>query len=289
MPASAITRSFVLFLGLIVLAGLPACARPTEPPPALAGSKVRPEARPAGQPGRRATLGYGDELSVAVWRQEDLKTTVRVDEAGRIQLPLVGEVAAGGRTVSELRADLTQAYARYLVDPQVTVNASTLRSQTALVLGEVKAQGVVTVDHDMPLFEAVARVGGFTDTAGKSTVVLFRAMDSPTPKAYILDMQLGTSLGKNTAGFDRFLEPGDVLYVPKSTWANIDDFLGHMNSIMNAFINAERLVIFLPQLRDAIDDLSKGPVNQVSTVIQQSQPVAGEYLSNSQGGVIAVQ
>ncbi|MHC1791160.1 polysaccharide biosynthesis/export family protein [Solidesulfovibrio sp.] len=289
MPAPAASRAFVLMLSLVALLGLWACARPTAPPPATASSKVRPEARAAGQSVRRAVLGYGDELSVAVWRQEDLKTTVRVDEAGRIQLPLVGEVAAGGRTVSELRGELARAYARYLVDPQVTVTAATLRSQTALVLGEVKTQGVITVDHEIPLFEAVARVGGFTDSAGKNMVVLFRAIDSDAPKAYILDMRLGTSVGKGTAGFDRFLEPGDVIYVPKSVWANIDEFLGHMNSIMNAFINAERLVIFLPQLRDAIDDLSKGPISQVGTVIQQSQPVAGEYLSNSQGGVIAVQ
>jgi polysaccharide export outer membrane protein len=80
-----------------------------------------------------------------------------------------------------------------------------------------------------------------------------------------------------------------VLYVPQSAWANFNEFLGHLNAVASAFINAERLVIFLPQLRDAINNLSQGPVNQGNTVIQQSQPVAGEYLSNSQGGVIAVQ
>jgi polysaccharide export outer membrane protein len=148
---------------------------------------------------------------------------------------------------------------------------------------------VVAVDHDIPLFEAVARAGGFTDNAGKSAVVLFRALDSDAPKAYVLDMKLGTSLGQGTAGFDRFLEGGDVLYVPKSAWASFDEFLGHLNAVVNAFINVERLTIFLPQLRDAIDDLSKGPVTVTTTAIQQSQPIAGEYLSNSQGGVIAVQ
>ena len=289
MPVCATLSSRALLVFLAAALCLCACAKPTAPPPAVATSKTRPEARTADMAARRAALGYGDELSVAVWRQEDLKTSVRVDEAGRIQLPLVGEVTAGGRTISELRADLTRAYAKYLVDPQVTVTAANIRSQTALVLGEVKAQGVVVVDHDIPLFEAVARTGGFTDNAGKSTVVLFRALDSDAPKAYILDMKLGTSLGKGTAGFDRYLEGGDVLYVPKSAWANFDEFLGHFNAVVSAFINAERLVIFLPQLRDAINDLSKGPVETTATVIQQSQPVAGEYLSNSQGGVISVQ
>lgn len=289
MPASAFLRLPALLLCLAAAWSVVACARPTAPPPAVTASKTRPEARTTDQPTRRAGLGYGDELSVAVWRQDDLKTSARVDEAGRIQLPLVGEVAAGGRTVSELRVELTRAYAKYLVDPQVTVTVSTVRSQTALVLGEVKTQGVVPVDHDIPLFEAIARAGGFTDNAGKSTVVLFRALESEAPKAYVLDMKLGTSLGANTAGFDRYLEAGDVIYVPKSGWANFEEFLGRLNAMVNAFINTERLVIFLPQLRDAINDLAKGPVSQTTTVIQQSQPVAGEYLSNSQGGVISVQ
>ena len=289
MPVRPFSRRVALLLCLAAALSIAACARPTAPPPAVASSKTRPEARSADLPARRAVLGYGDELSVAVWRQEDLKTTVRVDEAGRIQLPLVGEIPAGGRTVSELRAELTRAYAKYLVDPQVTVTASTIRSQTALVLGEVKSQGVVAVDHDIVLFEAIARAGGFTENAGQSTVVLFRALDSEAPKAYILDMKLGTSVGKGTAGFDRYLEGGDVLYVPKSAWANIDDFLNHMNAVVNAFINSERLIIFLPQLRDAINDLTRGPVNQTTTIIQQSQPVAGEYLGNQQGGVVSVQ
>ncbi|KHK00638.1 polysaccharide biosynthesis/export family protein [Desulfovibrio sp. TomC] len=289
MPVCATMPSRILLVYLATAVCLCACARPTAPPPATATSKTRPEAQSAAVAARRATLGYGDELSIAVWRQDDLKATARVDEAGRIQLPLIGEVAAGGRTISELRADLTRSYAKYLVDPQVTVTAATIRSQTALVLGEVKTQGVVPVDHDIPLFEAVARAGGFSDNAGKSTVVLFRGLDSDAPKAYVLDMKLGTSLGKGTAGFDRYLEGGDVLYVPKSAWADFDEFLGHLNAVVNAFINTERLVIFLPQLRDAINDLSKGPVNTTTTVIQQSQPVAGEYLSNSQGGVISVQ
>ncbi|MFP5259726.1 MAG: polysaccharide biosynthesis/export family protein [Acidobacteriota bacterium] len=289
MPVRPFSRRGALLLCLAAALSITACARPTAPPPAVASSKTRPEARSADLPARRAMLGYGDELSVAVWRQEDLKTTVRVDEAGRIQLPLVGEIPAGGHTVSELRTELTRAYAKYLVDPQVTVTASTIRSQTALVLGEVKSQGVVPVDHDIALFEAIARAGGFTESAGQSTVVLFRALDSEAPKAYILDMKLGTSVGKGTAGFDRYLEGGDVLYVPKSAWANIDEFLNHMNAVVNAFINTERLIIFLPQLRDAINDLTRGPVSQTTTVIQQSQPVAGEYLGNQQGGVVSVQ
>lgn len=276
-PVLAILAAMVLLLA--------ACAKPTAPPPASATSK---SAGSIAAP-RRATLGYGDEVTVGVWRNDDLKSSVRVDETGNIHLPLVGDIKAGGRTVAELRTAVAEAYAKYVVDPQVTVTVATLRSQTALVLGEVKAQGVVSVDHDMNLFEAIARSGGFTDNAGKSTVVLLRP-EGDTPHAYILDMRLGTSVGQGVVGFNRYLEGGDILYVPKSTLATVEEFMGHMTSALNAVINAERFVIFMPQLRDAVNDLFKGPVTNNTTVINnQSQPVAGEVLSNSQGGVFTVQ
>jgi len=268
---------------LSLVVALSACSTHSTPPPLTATSKKHV----AGQPQRRSVLGYGDEVSIEVWRNDDLKTSARVDAAGNISLPLVGEVMAGGRTVSELRGELAKAYAKYIVDPQVMVNVSTMRSQTAMVLGEVKSQGVVTVDHDMNLFEAVARTGGFTDNAGKSTVVLLRPQGDK-PHAYILDMRLGTKVGEGVVGFNRYLEGGDILYVPKSDWASVEQFMSRMSSVLNTLVNAERFVIFIPQLRDAMDDLFKGPKDQ-TTVVTQSQPVAGEVLSNSQGGVISVQ
>lgn len=267
---------------LLVAFLLAACAHPVSQPLPKSASKTRVE----GTTARRAVLAYGDEVEVAVWRQDDLATTAKVDEAGHIHLPLVGEVRAGGRTVAELRADLTQRFGKYLVDPQVTVKASSLKSQTALVLGEVKSQGVVPLDHEVTFHEAIARSGGFTDDAGQSMVVLLRPETDP-PRAYILDMRLGAKPVKDAVGFDRYLEAGDIIYVPKSTWASIEEFMGHLDTVLNTIVNAERFVIFMPQLRDAVTDLWRGPVTQNTTVIQ-SGTVAGEVLNN-QGGAVPVQ
>ena len=285
-PATVVSDQFHFWTALVCVSlalTLFGCAKPS-PPPLASTSKTHAGNAPA----RRVTLGYGDEVSIAVWLNDDLKTTARVDETGKISLPLVGEVPAGGRTVSELRGDLARAYAKYIVNPQVTVNVSTLRGQNAMILGEVKTPGVVAVDHDMNLFEAVARAGGFTENAGDSTVVLLRP-EADTPHAYILDMRLGTKLGEGVVGFNRYLEGGDILYVPKSNWATIEEFMGRMTSVLNALVNAERFAIFMPQLRDAMNDLFQGPTTQNTTIISQSQPLAGEVLSNSQGGVVSVQ
>lgn len=281
-------RAVFLFLAATLL--LAACAKPTAPPPAVSTSTSRVD----GAPQRRSVLGFGDEVDVAVWREDDLTTSAKIDASGHIHMPLVGEVQAGGRTPAELRAELTKAFAKYVVDPQVTVKTTTLRSQNAIILGEIKSPGVVSLDHDMTLFEGIARAGGFTDDAGRNMVVLLRP-EAEKPRAYILDMRLGTTLGKGVVGFDRYLESGDILYVPKSTWATVEEFMSHMNTVLDTVVNAERFVIFLPQLRDAVKDLTRGPTT-TTTVVQQtsssttsSQPVAGEVLSNSQGGVTVAQ
>lgn len=271
-----------LLLALLVLVPLlPGCqaAKPTASAPPVQAPAPKTEAEAS-----RSVLGFGDELSVAVWRHDDLRTSARVDDAGGISLPLVGTVQAAGKTAGELRDELTARYAAFVVSPQVMVNVTQVRSQTALVLGEVKTQGAQIVDHDISFFEAVAKAGGFTDDAGRGAVLLLR-QSGPTPKVYVLDLTLGEKTGQGTqGGFVRYLRGGDILYAPKSTVASVETFLRHLNNILQPLISLERLVIFMPQLRDAVEDLARGGPEEVTI----NQPVAGEVLSNQGGGVFTV-
>lgn len=84
-----------------------------------------------------------------------------IDARGRIYIPLVGQVAAAGLTVPELRQRLTREIARYVPDPQVEVDVLAYRSQRILVGGEVANPGEVPVS-DVPLrvADAVLMAGG---------------------------------------------------------------------------------------------------------------------------------
>ena len=63
-----------------------------------------------------------DVLDITVFKVPDLNKTVKVDGAGTITYPLIGEIPAAGKTARELARDLAQRLdAKYLRSPQITV------------------------------------------------------------------------------------------------------------------------------------------------------------------------
>jgi len=268
-------RLFLLLLAAATLFALCACGKRPDVP-------ILPPKQEIKTPKPAVTLGYGDELNIDVWRHEDLRLTVKVDDAGEFSFPMAGQIQAGGRSMAQVRDELTAKLSKYLVDPQVSVTGTNLRSQTVVLAGEVKTPGALLIDHDMSLFEAVARAGGFTDDADQSATLLFRD-GGDKPAVFMLDMRLGEKLGENVAGFNRHVEDGDVIYVPPSALASTELFMMRLNNILQPLLNLERFIIFMPQVRDAVDNLRVGKdAFENATVVQTA---GGEVISNNAGVV----
>lgn len=91
---------------------------------------------------RDYVIGIRDVLRVDVWEQPELTRTAEVSQDGTINLPLVGNLTASGRTVADLEREITERLAgRYLVNPQVTLQVVEYRSKYVSVLGEVGGRG----------------------------------------------------------------------------------------------------------------------------------------------------
>ena len=54
-------------------------------------------------------LGAGDEVRVTVFGQEQLSGTFRVDGAGYVAMPLVGEINAKGKTARQLETGIARS------------------------------------------------------------------------------------------------------------------------------------------------------------------------------------
>jgi len=87
-------------------------------------------------------LGIGDTVEISVYRQSDIQRTVRIDHSGIVMLPLIGDVQAAGKSIFKLRDEIKDRLSKYLVDPQVFVNVTTIQSQKIMVLGEVNNPGI---------------------------------------------------------------------------------------------------------------------------------------------------
>lgn len=130
--------------------------------------------------GQEYRLGPGDTLSVEVFEVEELSGPATVDSAGRIRLPLVGEVAAAGRTARELEELIEGRFrSAYLHDPQITVSVEDFRSQPVSIVGEVAKPGVYQLQGKRRLLEVLALAGGLTEHVGETVAITRDAADGP--------------------------------------------------------------------------------------------------------------
>ena len=129
----------------------------------------------AARPGSAAyKVGPLDQLEVSVFKVPELSKTVQVADTGTINLPLVGEVPAAGKTAQEIERDLTAKLgAKYLQNPQVTVFVKEYNSQRVTVEGAVKKPGVYPVKGNNTLLQFIATAEGL-DSSSDSSVVVFR-------------------------------------------------------------------------------------------------------------------
>jgi protein involved in polysaccharide export with SLBB domain len=135
----------------------------------------------------------------------------------------VNDVKASGLQPSQLNETLTQRYAGELKKPVITVIVKTFAGQRVYVGGEVGQQGLLTMPAGLTALQAVMQSGGFKNTAQPSeTLVIRKGSDSrPVPVRVDLD----TMLSGSTAGQDFKLQPDDIVYVPKSAIAKVNQFM----------------------------------------------------------------
>jgi protein involved in polysaccharide export with SLBB domain len=145
-------------------------------------------------------LGPGDSLNISVYEQPDLTGKYVVDGNGGLAFPLIGRVAAGGKTADEVRAIITTELNNgFLVNPKVTVQVGSYRPY--YILGEVTKPGSYSYVEGLTIREAVAVAGGFTKIAHESNIKVTHP---------------GVAVGNTVEeGPDDFVEPGDTITVER--------------------------------------------------------------------------
>ena len=126
---------------------------------------------------RPALIGPLDTIEVDVFGIPDLRREMQVDAGGRIAMPLAGTVDARGKTAEELSRAIEAALsARYVRDPQVTVNIKSSVSQVVTIDGQVVEPGLYPVTNQMTLMRVIASAKGFSEFARQEDVVILRTV-----------------------------------------------------------------------------------------------------------------
>lgn len=157
-------------------------------------------------------IGPQDVLEISVFKVPELARNVQVADAGTINLPLVGEVQAVGRTASELERDLAKKLgSKYLQSPQVTVYVKEFNSRRVTIDGAVKKPGVYPIRAKTSLMQFIAMAEGPTEASDTSSIVVFRSIGGKRSAAkFDLDQ---IRQGKAE---DPVIQEGDVIVVNES-------------------------------------------------------------------------
>jgi polysaccharide export outer membrane protein len=161
-------------------------------------------------------IGVDDQLQVAVWRNPELSVSVPVRPDGRISVPLVGDVLAGGRTPEEVAEDIEKQLAAYVRDPKVAVILTELRSHEFIsrvrVTGAVRTPISIPHRQGMTVLDAVLQAGGVNEFAAANRTRLYRREGEGTEA---IDVRLGAILGSGDLETNLEVRPGDVITVPE--------------------------------------------------------------------------
>jgi len=168
----------------------------------------------------------GDVIRIEVLEDSSLNRDALVLPDGRISVPLVGTVAAGGRTVSQIRNSVTSELApNFANEPTVFISLSQLAAPPpadeipldsvvdVFVLGEVARPGKIQVADGTTLLQLFAEIGGFSRFASRKRMQLRRVDASGQEQIYNVNYK-DVLQGRSNIGRMKMVT-GDVVIIPE--------------------------------------------------------------------------
>jgi len=200
-------RSFILAVGATLQTLLlSACSSHEQAPTTVATAEESPMYQ----------IGAGDSLTIFVWRNTELTTTVTVRPDGRISVPLINDLYVEGKSPSDLSHEIETKLGEYIKDPLVTVIVGGFVGtfpQQVRIVGQATQPKAIPYRANMTVLDVVIQAGGLTQFADGNNTTLVRIEDDK-PKEYRVRLDDLLKDGDITANLP--LLPGDILIVPQT-------------------------------------------------------------------------
>ena len=181
------------------------------------------------------TLGPDDQIVIRVLDLEEFGAgntaaaadkPYRIDLRGFLNLPLIGRVRAGGRTIEAFESELVEKLRQFVKEPQVTVMVTEYRSQPISILGQVTSPGVHQLQGRKTLLEVISQAGGFKPEAGYTikivrkkqygSIPLASAKGDPSGEFSVAEVSVKGIMNAEHPEENMLIQPFDVITVPKA-------------------------------------------------------------------------
>jgi polysaccharide biosynthesis/export protein len=252
----ALKSLLLLSFAVLLAAGCGSVQQPVSlPPPAAGSSNIAVDeinrsltmlAQQGSKPASDYQLGPEDYLKITLYNippGESItprETSARVSQAGKIALPLVGEITVAGLSPANLEHLLRERYEKYLRNPQVGVQIMEARSQKISVLGAVQKPGVFQLTGPKTLVDVLAMASGISPSAGSQVHIVRQGPEGR--QTYVIDL---FALATNPSSINRPVQGGDVINVPEAGQFFVDGAVGRPGSypLVHAYTLTQALAV----------------------------------------------
>lgn len=161
-------------------------------------------------------VGEGDILTIKVYDNKELDTTVRVGGDGVINMPLLGPIKVGGMDVAAISSYIEGLLSEgYLVSPQVNVFVEEYRSKKVTILGQVNKAGLYELQGSISLLELISKAGGLTQDAG-GLITIKRKTSISEDERKVINIDITRLIEKGETSLNLSILDGDSIYVAKA-------------------------------------------------------------------------
>jgi len=160
------------------------------------------------------TLQAGDVINISFPNSPSLNDSQKIREDGNVNLAMIGEVSAAGKTPGSLQHELEERYMKDVANGQVVVTI-TSTGRAIYISGAVNKPTTIMYDHPITALEAIMQSGAFTPYADTKRVHLIR-QSATRQQTQFLDMRAAMR-GETTPVV--YLRPGDMIYVPEKDFS----------------------------------------------------------------------
>ncbi len=205
-------------------------------------------------------IQVGDELEIKFAYKPELDESAVVRPDGKISLSLVGAITVVNKSPEDLGRELVKKYSKHIDKPRLVVKVNTFASERyyvngqamdwrildiekpvvilrtsapmrVFIGGEVKNPGFFPYTGPTSAMQAIIMAGGHNVTGEMGQVIIIRRGRANAPKLFLRNMRSDmweyndtTSLEEAIRG-DVELQPYDVVIVPKTNIAKVNDYL----------------------------------------------------------------
>jgi len=153
---------------------------------------------------------------------------------------MVGDIKVLGKAPYEVADLLAEELKEYIRGPQVWVDVVEYKSQKVIIMGAVNSPGIYYIDTDrLSVLEVAMIAGGFTVDAKLDRIQIARG-DLNNPQ--VLKVNIHRAVLKGEKVRDIALQSGDIVYVPKTVWGNINLALTQIMPFLESYLYTKGII-----------------------------------------------